>query len=418
MSSVLNTTSPSLTPTYDPSRAHETNLPRILGVLTTFHFLALIFVALRVYARIFVVKNFGKDDFCMVLSALCALGGWITWVLQGYHGLGMHQWTFNPEQTQIFMQIGFWQSIVSAVFALAFLKLSIGFGLLRLSTHKIYSIALWSTMAIVVAYSIVALLSFVVHCRPMAAYWDKALQATAQCNSMDMFVKFSLVNTSFNIATDVLFATYPIPIVWMLQMKRRTKIYLVGILSLGYLAVAFGIAKAIYQIAYKSDGDKSFNQWVQFWGFQQLNFGIIAACAASLKPLFNRFLGLSSAGKSKGTGNPSTLHTWGSRSFGMQRQHERLGDAGEYNSRRGKSDLDTVMIDSSSESYEMEPKNSKEKRGSDTDILYPGTGAIVQAGRRDRGPGDDASSSEGILGTERPVVKGIVVETQFGVNRV
>jgi hypothetical protein len=57
-------------PDIDPVRAAESNTEMILGVLTVFHVIALTFVALRVYARAIVMKTFGKDDICMVLSAV------------------------------------------------------------------------------------------------------------------------------------------------------------------------------------------------------------------------------------------------------------------------------------------------------------------------------------------------------------
>lgn len=41
-------------------------------------------------------------------------------------------------------------------------------------------------------------------------------------------------SVAFNIFTDVIFATIPIPIIWNLQMKRKVKLYLIGVLSLGY----------------------------------------------------------------------------------------------------------------------------------------------------------------------------------------
>lgn len=38
-----------------------------------------------------------------------------------------------------------------------------------------------------------------------------------------------------NIFTDVAFATVPVPVIWGLQMKKRTRIYLIAIFSLGYV---------------------------------------------------------------------------------------------------------------------------------------------------------------------------------------
>jgi hypothetical protein len=58
------------TPVIDPARAAESNTATLITVLTIFHAIALVFVSLRVYARAFVIKTFGKDDIFMVLSAV------------------------------------------------------------------------------------------------------------------------------------------------------------------------------------------------------------------------------------------------------------------------------------------------------------------------------------------------------------
>jgi hypothetical protein len=66
-------TSPSTVATADPARAAENNLPRILGVLGTFHGLAILAVILRVYTRVIVVKAFGRDDIAIVLCSVSLL---------------------------------------------------------------------------------------------------------------------------------------------------------------------------------------------------------------------------------------------------------------------------------------------------------------------------------------------------------
>lgn len=40
---------------------------------------------------------------------------------------------------------------------------------------------------------------------------------------------------AFNIFTDICFATLPVKIIWELQMKKRKRIYLILMLSLGYV---------------------------------------------------------------------------------------------------------------------------------------------------------------------------------------
>jgi hypothetical protein len=54
----------------DPVRAAESNLGYLLGVTATFHVIALVFVGMRMYARVVVVKAFGKDDALIVAATV------------------------------------------------------------------------------------------------------------------------------------------------------------------------------------------------------------------------------------------------------------------------------------------------------------------------------------------------------------
>lgn len=56
----------------DPSKAGESNVPRILGLGITFYTLALAVFSLRIYTRLVVVRGFGMDD---VLMVLCMVRG-------------------------------------------------------------------------------------------------------------------------------------------------------------------------------------------------------------------------------------------------------------------------------------------------------------------------------------------------------
>lgn len=56
-----------------------------------------------------------------------------------------------------------------------------------------------------------------------------------------------LIRIAVNIATDLLFAILPIPLVWKLQLTTRTKVGLVCILSLGFFAAATAIYKTPMQ---------------------------------------------------------------------------------------------------------------------------------------------------------------------------
>ncbi|KAJ0363084.1 hypothetical protein COL26b_013089 [Colletotrichum chrysophilum] len=156
-------------------------------------------------------------------------------IMQGIRGMGKHQDTLSDADVTEIMQLSFYLSNISGVAVFVVLC----------------GIFAWVTIAL--------------YCKPLAGYWDKSLEP--ECYDIKLFISFGLFYTSSCMFTDVCFAVLPIPVIWTLQMKRRTRIYLIGILSLGY-CVQFCLA-------------------------------IIAACAPSLKPLLGRALKISSTDKYK-----------------------------------------------------------------------------------------------------------------------
>ncbi|OHW96973.1 integral membrane protein [Colletotrichum incanum] len=265
----MNDTSGPAAKPFDPVWAAESNTARIMAVVTIFHVLALLCIGLRVYARVVAVKTPGFDDLMIVLSGLCALGGWVIFVIQANYGLGKHYRTISDQDYMMFQKVGFWQSIISAGLAFMWLKISIALTLLRLSekmAQRWYKWALWIMIGVTFFYCIGGTLPFFLKCRPMAGYWDKSIKPTPTCMDIKVFILLSIVNTAFNIGTDIIFATLPTLVVWKLRMERKARLYVIGILSLGYVAVVMGIVKSRYQLALEKDEDKTFNQNIQVLG--------------------------------------------------------------------------------------------------------------------------------------------------------
>jgi hypothetical protein len=87
---------------------------------------------------------------------------------------------------------------------------------------------------------------------PVAASWDFSLKAHAKCFSNNTYTAIGLYNsgesapgkaaggsanslTVVNIVTDIILAVLPVPLVWNLQLNKRTKTTLTVILGLGFL---------------------------------------------------------------------------------------------------------------------------------------------------------------------------------------
>ncbi|KAK4244368.1 hypothetical protein C7999DRAFT_43950 [Corynascus novoguineensis] len=275
----------------DPERAAESNAAWLIAVVCVVWSLAFVTALVRFYTRAVVSRSFGRDDVFMVMAVLCGIGGLASWVVGCHNGYGNHIDTIPPTRFLTLIEAQFYQSIVEASFAFGFLKISIALSLLRLSRGSWYNRILWALIGFTCFYTIFAFITFLTYCKPIAGQWNPALRP--KCYSRVTYRNFGLFNAACNIFTDISFATLPVPLIWSLQLQRRVRIYLIAILSGGYCAVGLGIARALFIIAYVHETDGTFYPWAPFFQALQLDIGIIAACAPTLRPLLGRALKLS-----------------------------------------------------------------------------------------------------------------------------
>jgi len=88
----------------------------------------------------------------------------------------------------------------------------------------------------------------------------------AKCYSSQIFKSIGVFNSSINIATDLIFALVPIPMVWKLQVTVQTRIGLAVILSLGLFASAVAIYKTPMQYNFFKVTDWSgAGAWYYIW---------------------------------------------------------------------------------------------------------------------------------------------------------
>lgn len=125
-------------------------------------------------------------------------------------------------------------------------------------------------------------------CTPVAASWSVAerMKPGARCFPPRIYSFIGLWNSVVNIATDVLFAVLPIPVILKLQVNKRTKASLIMVLSLGFTACVAGVLKARLQVKLFDMPDQAFENWFNIWYMLELCFGILAASLPTLKPLF------------------------------------------------------------------------------------------------------------------------------------
>ncbi|KAI6779959.1 Integral membrane protein [Emericellopsis cladophorae] len=265
-------------------------------------------------------------------------GGMVTYIIDAQYGLGRHRDTILKEHYKMYLRMTFLQALVSTIGSLLFLKLSIGFSLIRLSQQKVYTRVIWGFIG----------------------FRDKDLNPV--CLPVKTHKAFALLNTSCNIFTDI-------------------------------AAVMVGIVKTVCQNVFRGQYDQSFYNRIQFWGFLQINIGIIAACAPTLRPLVAGILQLS-------TSNTGARYPSQSRYGNGYGGPKNTGLRSQRNNRSS----GWVKADSGHDEYEMDDGRFGGHGGECGDQIRPDIG-VAHGGSRS---GSEEMIIQGVKGEEK---KGIVRRT-------
>ncbi|KAI4623820.1 hypothetical protein J4E80_003632 [Alternaria sp. BMP 0032] len=303
-------------PARSPEYMAENQAGRLMAVEGSLFALSTSAILLRFYVRLFMLKTFGWDD-AMMAIALALSSTTLGLFLKVIDlGLGLHAEAFPPENVLSFFKVMYFYSIF-IIAAYSFIKLSIGFFLLRLADRTKWRPFLIAMLIFIGVFTIGSTFAIIFQCIPVQAGWDFNMRpptGTAKCYDSGIFKNVGVFNSSVNIATDLLFALIPIPMVWKLQVTIQTRIGLAVILSLGLFASAVAIYKTPMQYNFFKITDWSGDgAWYYIWQQVEMHVGIIAACLPTMKPLFANFFGQmrSLATKGRTTGNSTPFRSNG-----------------------------------------------------------------------------------------------------------
>ena len=116
------------------------------------------------------------------------------------------------------------------ILAIATVKVSVLLFYRRIFPSPRFHIILRIVGGFIICYSVVQLLVFIFQCRPVQAAWDPFIKA--ECVKInDSFI----VMGAFDVLTGVTTLCLPIPLIWQLQVSKRSRIQLMSIFILGAL---------------------------------------------------------------------------------------------------------------------------------------------------------------------------------------
>lgn len=267
---------------------------QIAAVAITFTFLTWLTVGLRCYVRIFMVKSFGWDDRFMVMTAIlfqaylaCQLGGAV-------HGSGAQRKNLTDESASKALHF-WWFCEVFYTLSTCMLKVAVGLFLLRITVNPwhIWFIRFIMLVAGMVGIAYTSVVIF--QCNPVHYWWDLDPNHTGKCLSANAVMIFTFAVSGLNSFADWAFGLLPIFIVKDLQMKKRAKVLVSGIIGLA----AIGSTATIIRLPYTTSLGKYKGEFLYnttdfaIWSTVEVGIGITAGSIATLRPLMKSTFGSS-----------------------------------------------------------------------------------------------------------------------------
>ena len=147
-------------------------------------------------------------------------------------------------------------------------------------------------------------LTALLNCHPLAYNWNKSLDG-----GCDKIATSFVVIAAIDCAVDIIILLLPIRFVWDLQMPWKIKVGLVGAFMLGWLDVAIGILRVIYNNEVNFNTDWTYTLVKSyFWSIMETGIAITVACLIVMRPVLERVVpsrlisySFKSRNKTKGT---------------------------------------------------------------------------------------------------------------------
>ncbi|KAI1426462.1 hypothetical protein F5Y12DRAFT_713190 [Xylaria sp. FL1777] len=338
--------------------------------------LTTIFLLLRLYTRLVVLRAFGGDDHVYILAYVCLALMTSFYTKAATLGLGQSNAEIGNEDNIV--EAILWEAIgqTFTVLGTAIAKWSLGLFLLRLVKVRWQVIVIWTAMSGLLAASISVLFAFwlqTCRCRPFAYLWDRRIPG-GHC-----VISAVPASTVLNISTvivDILFAVLPWLFIWALKINKQEKIVILASMSLGVLAAASGIKRALEIGGLSSPDYLRDTVGLLLWSTVEQSVTMICICIPVCRPLFKimirRVLPKSTSDDGSGRTDKFRLNRL------VHRSQPTIGSGGKRGFRPKLYDLTTAADDEVTTYTECYTKGPAPNNGSDEQVLLSNTAATPQ----------------------------------------
>ncbi|KAL8645569.1 MAG: hypothetical protein Q9210_006636 [Variospora velana] len=220
-------------PGIPPPGGDQDKAPMLRAVIGSELALATIIVLLRFYTRLKITRSPGMEDYIMLGTFICALTGTTMALIGMEYGIGRHVY-YLPRDDGILATKLDWLCQAFFITALTAGKISVAFLILRISNTKWHAYFL-HTINIALLIINLPLIVWTANAKNPSCK-GALLFSKAACHFFSPITGALLTrNQAFGAATDLLYALFPILIIWPLQIPRKRKYQLAGLMCLGSL---------------------------------------------------------------------------------------------------------------------------------------------------------------------------------------
>ncbi|KAF2874067.1 hypothetical protein BDV95DRAFT_592203 [Massariosphaeria phaeospora] len=277
--------------------------PHIRGTAWLLMAITIVVVALRFYARAYLVRRVRWDDWTMLIAVIFGIINTVLIQFSVDHGLGRIQRTI-PDPADAIQAIR-WEYIAQpfGTFAAVFGRVSLALLLLSIVGNKVWrKWVLWSLVYLQFVIGTVYVVVTFTQCRPLPRLWDKKVHGN--CWNILVQRDVAYFQSSFNVVTDFILAAFPAFVIWELNIKKQEKISLIILMSLGVFAMIAAILKTYLLKGLVVTKNLTFTTaFIVMWYTIEQYFVMICASVATLKPLYKQIRGIPIT--RAGSSNPS-----------------------------------------------------------------------------------------------------------------
>jgi len=253
---------------------HDSLGPHLSISTITLSALAVTILVGRMYGRIYLLRNVGSDDYCIVIAVLIALLLTISLCLGVRAGGGRHEWdippgnlsqiskvplpiptpfTTSPNTTQVTFA-----SQIAARISLGFARASLLLQLLRLAPSPRMRKVLWAIFTISLLVTIAALVGAMLKCVSV----EKPIQnapSSYKLKFCSSYFPFYFTMGALNIATDFVCWLVPLKFIWGMTLPRRQKAGLFASFGVGGSVWIACIMRLVFLVELSNNGSIAAN---------------------------------------------------------------------------------------------------------------------------------------------------------------